>query len=565
MNVFKAFLSTELTAGGSETTISLDRITTLTGETITTSQFATLGRGILTINPNGDGNVSYPEWDSFTAVSGTTVTGVVRGLSSLDNSVITANKRFHPVGTPVVLSFGVHNLLDIIEYVDDEVAAISLGTAAVVLATAGETVAAGNLVYLKNDGKWWLSDADTSTTIDNVQLGIAQGAGTANNSITGGVMVRGLDTHQSGLVAGTTYYASNTAGGVSSTAGTNNKIVGVGRSSTSLYFDTNFFSLPDIGIQNMTYGESITAGQAVYLKASDQKVYKTDSDASATTFGFIGFAYESGSTNEVHRVQIMGIVTGLSGLTAGTTYYLGATIGAIQSTVGTFGFQVGVALSTTTLLINPKTSGAIPYIFVYEVGASPATWTKKDGLKYIRVRVVGGGGGGGGNTTAGDGAGGGGGGGYSEKIIAASALGTTETVTIGAGGTPGAAASSASGGLGGTSSFGTHAQATGGSGGGSSGAGGGMFGGDGGIGSLGTINVKGSGGDSGTANNTDTGGTGKGGSSVLGGGGKGPGEDEQGGQDGGVYGGGGSGAVSNGGDAPGGSGGAGVVIVEEYY
>lgn len=245
-NVFVAYLSQKLEAGGSETTIYLDRVTTKTGETIATSDFATFSRGIVTINPDGDGATSYPEYCSFTAVdtSALTLTGVARGLSAKSNSVVTANKRFHPVGTPVVFSFGAHNIQDLIDYIDTADGALSVGTAAVVTGTAGETIAAGELVYLKNDGKWWLCDADTVATLDAVQLGIAQGAGTADAAITNGVMRQGRDANQTGLVAGTTYYASNTAGAVSSSAGTNSKVVGVGKSSTELYFDPKYHALP---------------------------------------------------------------------------------------------------------------------------------------------------------------------------------------------------------------------------------------------------------------------------------------------------------------------------------
>src|SRR6266545_1626907 len=64
------------------------------------------------------------------------------------------------------------------------------------------------------------------------------------------------------------------------------------------------------------------------------------------------------------------------------------------------------------------------------------------GLRAVRVRLVGGGGGSGGRaaTAAGEAteSGGGGGGGYCEKWISAAALGTSEAVTVGAGGTAGA-------------------------------------------------------------------------------------------------------------------------------
>lgn len=242
VNTFYAFLARKLEAGGSETTIYLDRITTRTGETISTSQFSTFGRGILTVNPDGDGETSYPEWCSFTAVdsSALSLTGVSRGLSALGNSTVTANKRFHPVGTPVVISFGVHNLQDLIDYTDSQIAALTVGSNTVSVGTAGESVSAGNIVYLKSDGKWWLTDADdTSTFIDKI-LGVAQGSGSVDGSITNGVLTKGIDTNQTGLTTGSEIFISNTPGGISESSGTVAKKIGVARSTTVFYFDQYF-------------------------------------------------------------------------------------------------------------------------------------------------------------------------------------------------------------------------------------------------------------------------------------------------------------------------------------
>lgn len=133
-NCFYAYLAQSLSAGGSETTIYLDRITTKTGETIETSDFVTIGRGVLTINP--DGTDEYPpEYASFDAVDGSaiSVTGVTRGLSAKSNSVVNANKLYHPVGTPVVISFGTHQLLDIFDYISDAVSG-AIGTASTTVA-----------------------------------------------------------------------------------------------------------------------------------------------------------------------------------------------------------------------------------------------------------------------------------------------------------------------------------------------------------------------------------------------------------------------------------------------
>ena len=345
-NVFKAFLTTKLEAGGSETTIYLDRITTLTGETISTTDFADFSRGILTVNPDGDGVSSYPEYISFTAVSGSTLTGATRGLSALSNSVVAANKRFHPVNTPVILSFGGHNINDLLDYIDAQVGALTLGANVVSTGTAGENLTAGEGVYLKSDGKWWKWDADTTTTLYAVHLGIVQSTTLANATIASGVLTKGLDTHQSGLVAGTEYYASNTAGGVSSSAGTNSKKIGVARSATNLYFDPYYGELPTGAQKAALVGYSAPSGANPFLTQNDAASLVLFPPAQIVTFTANG------------------------------------------------------------------------------------TWTKDAGLKYIIVEGVGAGATSSGTTS-------GGGGGYFKKLILASALGATETITVGTTGSPG--------------------------------------------------------------------------------------------------------------------------------
>jgi microcystin-dependent protein len=100
--------------------------------------------------------------------------------------------------------------------------------------TAGETVAAGDLIYYKtSDQEWYLTDADTSATIEGVVVGVALGSGTDGVAITNGVLLQGIYT-TSGLTAGSEYYASNTAGDYSTTPGTISFKVGIALSTTRL-------------------------------------------------------------------------------------------------------------------------------------------------------------------------------------------------------------------------------------------------------------------------------------------------------------------------------------------
>lgn len=336
-------------------------------------------------------------------------------------------------------------------------------------------------------------------------------------------------------------------------------------------------------------GEAIVAGNLVYFKTSDQEWYLTDADAAATAQGVqIGVALGTGSdgVSITGGVQISGTWT-TTGLTVGSIYYVSGTAGAITTTPGTYSRVVGLALSTTRLLLlNQPYSGPFagagatptaankfltqddiddntlfppPQVVVFTASGSPHTWSKPAGIKYITVKLVGGGGGGGSSgTTNGVGGAGGGAGGYSEKQIPAASLGTTETVTVGAGGTAG---STSSGGTGGSTSFGTHCSATGGAGGTGNGSG---AGGAGGVGSSGDVNIAGQGGVNGLS--VSAGSAGAGGTSMLGGGGYGVVSSTV-GNAGGNYGGGGSGGSGNSGstDRAGGAGGQGVCIVTEYY
>jgi hypothetical protein len=142
-----------------------------------------------------------------------------------------------------------------------------------------------------------------------------------------------------------------------------------------------------------------------------------------------------------------GSVTSAGNVTALTGNFFSAAIG--------FDATIGGDLDVTGDL---TVTGSGPYFRNVQVDTytSNDTWNKPAGAKWVHVMVQGAGGGGGGvsNTGASECAfgAGGGGGGYAEKWFAASALGSTETVTVGAGGAGGAAGNNA-GSSGGSSVF----------------------------------------------------------------------------------------------------------------
>lgn len=124
----------------------------------------------------------------------------------------------------------------------------------------------------------------------------------------------------------------------------------------------------------------------------------------------------------------------------------------------------GTGLTITGTQIDAASSGG--KAADQQVFTSSGTWTKPSGFgakAYVLIQAWGAGGGGG-RVSSGSNASGGGGGAYSQRWILLSSLGSTETVTIGAGGA-GATANDTSGTAGGNSTFGSHVTAYGGGGG----------------------------------------------------------------------------------------------------
>jgi hypothetical protein len=131
-----------------------------------------------------------------------------------------------------------------------------------------------------------------------------------------------------------------------------------------------------------TSGAAISIGQGLYIKASDGKLYTTAGTADESTFSFVGIAQTAaaGADVTIRFARPGQIANGLSGLTAGSYYYVTDTAGTLGTTPGTRYAKVGQAMSTTTMrVIEPKfiasgvaTSPGSNTSFVVTTGFYPA-------------------------------------------------------------------------------------------------------------------------------------------------------------------------------------------------
>lgn len=105
-------------------------------------------------------------------------------------------------------------------------------------------------------------------------------------------------------------------------------------------------------LSNQILGETVATRAVVYFKEADQRWYNADQATSATYVQTkLGICLTGGIVGATTSIAISGPVTGYSGLTAGSKYYVGTT-GAITLTAGAQAIFLGWALSTTSLLLS---------------------------------------------------------------------------------------------------------------------------------------------------------------------------------------------------------------------
>lgn len=262
-----------------------------------------------------------------------------------------------------------------VQYVLDTVngGAVSFN-AQVVAGDAGETIADGDWVYqLTTDGEWYKTDADAAATSLAVRIGKARGAGTNGNAITGGVFISGLETVGT-YTPGQAYYLSNTAGALSTSAGTNSVLVGYGDANSDLLLRTNPLSAVDAA------AGTVGTPSAVNKFVTEAGTSADATDQSQTTQNgttAVGQASTTGLGNRKAQ-SFVPTKTILRGVTlnkqANTGSFTGTVTVSIQA--DTAGAPSGVALVTKTItnaLWLAYATGEFYALFSSELTVTPGT------------------------------------------------------------------------------------------------------------------------------------------------------------------------------------------------
>jgi hypothetical protein len=378
--------------------------------TLTVNVAPTKTAGVLTIYET-DGR-TIREKVYYTGVSGTTLTGVVRGIRFVDVGGIilfTSDATLvmdHPSGARIAMTDNIHYLglaLAVLngdmemggvmqlpasrtinssrDVIDKEYAdALSAGTMSQLLVS--KNGADPTLTVNVNNGRFGLRDqtsalyagaaaqAVTANQTNYIEL-IATGSGTLaiNTSgfttgriplaiaVTNGTGITSLtDARQffimhDGLVDQVRTWLTNQT--FSASVFVNTPTI-AGEAAPKSYADLVSATNEATG----TSGEAIAAFDWVYVKASDGKLYKTDADADESTYSVVGMALAAVGAADltVRYAKPGGFVTGLSGLTAGSYYFLSGTAGGIAvSAHATRVAKVAQAHSTTSIrIIEPK-------------------------------------------------------------------------------------------------------------------------------------------------------------------------------------------------------------------
>lgn len=237
--------------------------------------------------------------------------------------------------------------------------------------TSGEALTINDIVYFKEaDAKWYKVDADLTTTFDQLQMGVAQSTVAINTAVTIGIS--GPMTGFSGLTPGSKYYASNTAGAITTTPGTYSVFVGWALSATALLFDSVGKTLPSQKEKDALVGsQGVPSSTNKYV--TNDNTSASSSDQTQTTQNSLIEVGEADATTKKNKLAQSFIPSKTK--IRGVNLYKSADTGTFTGTVtvsiqaDSSGSPSGSALATQTITNATwlgKSAGAFEVLFTSE-------------------------------------------------------------------------------------------------------------------------------------------------------------------------------------------------------
>ena len=138
-------------------------------------------------------------------------------------------------------------------------------------------------------------------------------------------------------------------------------------------------------VNKFTSGETIAGATTpipVFV-ATTTKIMISDGDDNLR-YDFIGFAISTANLDEDIYIQTNGVVSGFTGLTIGSEYFVQDAIGTIDTTIGTYPYLTGIAISATELLI---TDNDIAYPSS-NLRISSVAQADADSKTYVKVKEI---------------------------------------------------------------------------------------------------------------------------------------------------------------------------------
>jgi len=146
-------------------------------------------------------------------------------------------------------------------------------------------------------------------------------------------------------------------------------------------------TLDAIQKDSQTAGATIsgaTTPVACYMLNSDDEWYACDAN-DQTKLDFQGFAITNGTDGASMDIQFEGIVPGFTSLTKGARYYVSDT-GTMTTTMGTYEVYVGIALSTTEILIDKGANASWQYMGS-DTQADATNLTSPAGARFAVIKI----------------------------------------------------------------------------------------------------------------------------------------------------------------------------------